>query len=167
MHTVAVSTPGSREFPGGRVLPDETFDDGLLDDDDEDDEDEEGETDMSGFSPEDSFLESARKKKFLLDDQTDEEDVEDGIPVRRSRRATRGVRLAFWKNERPLYKRGEFVGLEPVKPTPKKVSKPRSKLVKNSDKSVKQGSKAMGAWRKDQDDDDDDDTPAAAAVHRR
>lgn len=164
---MAISTPGSTEFPGGRVLPDETFDDGLLNDEDDDDEEEEGETDMSGYSPEQSFLESARKKKFLLDDQTDEEDVEDGLPVRRSRRATRGVRLAFWKNERPLYKRGEFVGLEPVKPTPKKTTKPRSRLMKNSDKTGGQSSKTIGSWRKDNNNDDDinndnDDTPAAA-----
>lgn len=158
---MAISTPGSNEFPGGRALPDETFDDGLLDDDDE--EEAEGETDMSGFSPEESFLESARKKRLILDDQTDEEDVEDGVPVRRSRRATRGVRLAFWKNERPLYKRGQFVGLEPVKPTPKKITKPRKRLIKNSDQTSR-SNRAMGSWRNDDDEEEEDETGAAAPV---
>jgi hypothetical protein len=34
---------------------------------------------------------------------------EDGLTVRRSKRATKGVRCAFWKNERPLYEKVFYI----------------------------------------------------------
>ena len=40
----------------------------------------------------------------------DEEDgEEDGPPARRSRRSTKGQRLAFWMGERPVYQKGKMV----------------------------------------------------------
>lgn len=62
-----------------------------------------------------------------FDDDEDEDyddDEEAGhLGLRRSRRATKGRRFAFWKGERPIYQEGTVVGVVEVEPTPKKKSK--------------------------------------------
>lgn len=69
-----------------------------------------------------------------FDDDEDEDyddDEEAGhLGLRRSRRATKGRRFAFWKGERPIYQEGTVVGVVEVEPTPKKKSK--GLLVKRS-----------------------------------
>lgn len=57
---------------------------------------------------------------ILCADSSDEVNSETGQPVRKSRRATKGRRFAFWKNERPLYEEGTMVGVLKAEPTPKK-----------------------------------------------
>lgn len=49
----------------------------------------------------------------------DESEHEEG-PTRISKRATKGRRFNFWKNERPKYEDGTLVGLYEAEPTPKK-----------------------------------------------
>jgi hypothetical protein len=63
-------------------------------------------------------------------DEDEESDAEeDGLPVRRSRRATKGKRFAYWKGERPIYEQGTMVGLVTAEPTPAK----KKRLIKRSD----------------------------------
>lgn len=57
------------------------------------------------------------------DEKGDEEEEDNGL--RRSRRATKGRRFAYWKGERPIYESGTMVGLQPVEPTPVKKNKKR------------------------------------------
>lgn len=128
-----ISTPGSMEFPRGRVLADETFvqhGDGDGDDDDngagsEDDSEEEATMDDSGFTTDDSLLRSAAKRTYREDSDEDEDHSVDSEeerhgPCRRSRRATKGQKFQFWKNERAVYERGSMIGFLQAEPTPKK-----------------------------------------------
>jgi hypothetical protein len=138
---MTIPTPGSMDFPRGTRLSDESFrpnddddndDDGLKDSDDAEDEDEDGATDKSGFT-DSSYLEAARRRALQDEDDTDDdeddgEDDEDGRGIRRSRRATKGQRFAFWKGERPVYESGNLVGLLRADPTPRK---PKRKLLRN------------------------------------
>lgn len=57
------------------------------------------------------------------DEEGDEGEEDNGL--RRSRRATKGRRFAYWKGERPIYESGTMVGLQPVEPTPVKKNKKR------------------------------------------
>ena len=101
-----ISTPGSNEFVRGRKIMDETF---YEDDDDDTDSDIGG--DAGGVN--ESFLDEVRDKSYVEDD-------DDG--ARRSRRATKGKRFQYWKNERPVYDKGQIIGLLTADPTPKKKS---------------------------------------------
>lgn len=139
-----IPTPGSNDFPRGRVLADDSYQQ------DSEDEDEgvgvtssarrrsslssEGtdEADDS-FASETSYFESLQnrhKRKSgagMTDEESgsdaseeaEDEEADDGR-VRRSRRATKGQRFAFWKNERPVYDGGDMVGLLMALPTPDK-----------------------------------------------
>lgn len=197
VHTLAISTPGSNEFPRGRRIPDESFhinDSSLLENEDDDEietdkeelettalntdkksknkkahtvsEEDEKPLDLTTTFVDDSFLftiNSANKKyagKKILEetkklkheqkkkevsvksrkrlftkvkgglsseeedniyedeDYSDEED--EGMHLRRSKRATKGRRFAFWKGERPIYEEGTVVGVVEPEPTPKK-----------------------------------------------
>jgi hypothetical protein len=71
------------------------------------------------------------------DDEPEYEEDEDDEPnARRSRRATKGMRFAFWKNERPIYEEGVLVDVVHAEPTPKKPRRaPRAN--NKSSKSVK------------------------------
>ena len=60
------------------------------------------------------------------DDEVGDEGEEDN-GLRRSRRATKGRRFAYWKGERPIYESGTMVGLQPVEPTPMKKKKKNKK----------------------------------------
>lgn len=51
------------------------------------------------------IYQSAHKRAREYADEDEQTAEEDGIPVRRSRRATKGVRFEFWKNERPIYEK--------------------------------------------------------------
>lgn len=68
-----------------------------------------------------------KKLLGLSDDEmsveTESDNSDEGEGVRRSRRATKGRRFAFWKGERPLYQEGTMVGLMQVEPTPVKAKK--------------------------------------------
>jgi hypothetical protein len=212
-YTVAISTPGSNEFPRGIRLRDESFhvddSDAPTDDDietdkemdttfysdkkdrkyGEDDDDENVIMDVE----ESNFIDSSylntissankdyagkrlreetkqlkkeqkvkeleklkkRKKVFLASSSEEESDAEDRSKssdrseeledlensedfeddeiamehgLRRSRRATKGRRWAFWKGERPVYKEGTVVGLIKAAPTPKRPAR----LIKNN-----------------------------------
>lgn len=57
------------------------------------------------------------------DEDYDDDEEADHLGLRRSRRATKGRRFAFWKGERPIYQEGTVVGVVEVEPTPKKKSK--------------------------------------------
>ena len=111
--SVALSTPGSNDFPRGQRVTDESYYD---DDDDEIDLDDSFE--MGGDDRDHSLVASARKKGLSYDD--DDDDEEDDMAGRRSRRATKGKRFAYWKNERPVYDKGQIVGVLTAEPTPKK-----------------------------------------------
>lgn len=70
-----------------------------------------------------SETEVGRESNVDLSSQDEEEnfvDSEEEAGARRSRRATKGQRFAFWKNERPIYQEGTMVGLLTAEPTPKK-----------------------------------------------
>jgi len=114
-----ISTPGSNEFPRGRAIPDESYmEDGEGSDDELVDTDDEG--------AEQSFLQSATKRRAEdgdYDDDDGDDDDDDGYG-RRSKRATKGKRFQYWKNERPVYNQGQIVGLLTADPTPKKKAKP-------------------------------------------
>jgi len=123
--SLSLSTPGSNDFPRGHALPDESFQvDNSSEDSDTDSEDK------SGFT-ETSFVNSIQKRTIddsddenvIMDygnDDNDDNDDEDDDRVRRSRRATKGKRFAFWKGERPVYDKGNIVGLLKAAPTPAK-----------------------------------------------
>jgi hypothetical protein len=150
------TTPGSNEFQRGREIVDETFTGGDNDDDvltDSDLDSDEGVTDKSGFTDDMSFLDDKKKRSrdggsysesSSEDDISDDEDT-DGL--RRSRRATKGKKFAFWKNERPIYERGKMVGELHADPTPKK-KVIKKKLIKNN------SNKAKFKQMKDSDDDE-------------
>ncbi len=127
-----ISTPGSNDFPRGRQMLDETYDNSdeeALDRTDGVDSDSGEEKDSSGYAHDSlhdddsyaSFLGNKRKSHF-----PDEDDAYQG--TRRSRRATKGQKFAFWKGERPIYDGGRMVGLLTANPTPKKMI---GKLMKN------------------------------------
>jgi len=75
-----------------------------------------------------------KKRKYLDDDEEEEEEEEeeeDGHSNRRSRRVTKGKKLAWWKGERPVYDGGRMIGLLTANPTPQKKGK-GGRLVKGS-----------------------------------
>lgn len=90
------------------------------------------------------------KKRGMISDE-DEESISEGSDdgnVRRSRRATKGRRFAFWKNERPLYQEGTLVGLAAAEPTPvKHTSKSRSNRNANGKPAKKKEKRATGTKR--------------------
>ena len=125
-----ISTPGSNEFTRGRVIKDDTY---INDDDDDEEEEEDEDTDSEGDTSADrSFLSEIKKRKNQMDIDDDDEDDEEDTGARRSKRATKGQKFAFWKNERPVYQRGELVGRIAADPTPRKPKKKdeRFKLTK-------------------------------------
>lgn len=63
-----------------------------------------------------------------------ESEAEAGGGLRRSRRATKGRRFAFWKGERPLYEQGTLVGLLQADPTPAKKTAKRGREDKRDNK---------------------------------
>ncbi len=121
----STSTPGSDEFPRGRKIADETFDAS------EEEEDAVDRTDVQGTDSEDdgyahdSFVSMRKRKHGLNDIEADEEEEEDEAyeGVRRSRRVTKGKKLAWWKGERPVYDGGRMIGLLTANPTPAKKQK--------------------------------------------
>lgn len=78
---------------------------------------------------------------------------------RRSRRATKGKRFAFWKNERPLYQEGTLVGLIEAQPTPQKKSSKNGKRSQTSNRSrpSKQQKTNQGTARRLTVEDDEDE----------
>ncbi len=118
-----MSTPGSTEFARGRQELDETFegsDDEPVDRTDVQDTDSDEDRNASGFA-EDSFASAVGKRKTYADADDDEEDEDDDFGgSRRSRRVTKGKKLAWWKGERPVYDGGRMIGLLTANPTPKK-----------------------------------------------
>lgn len=162
----------SEEFVRGRVIIDDSFrsnDDDAVDTDHEDALDEDGEIDKSGFTSEGfSILQSNKKRR---DDGVDTdpggmkfEKDDNGNVVRKSTRRLKGQRLAFWKNERPIYKDGGvFAGVSKAAPTPRKpVPKKRglSRLSGLKSKTTAFGSKKRKSTDEQDgevDDDDDDD----------
>jgi len=87
-----------------------------------------------------------------LADTDNSEDGGDGL--RRSRRATKGKKFAFWKGERPIYREGgTMVGLLQADPTPKKQAK-KKRLVK-----TKEVRKGQGAFEGDEWEDERDAMP--------
>ena len=87
-----------------------------------------------------------KKRRFEVTDDdeelhTEDEHSDEGEGVRRSRRATKGQRFAFWKGERPVYQEGTVVGLITAEPTPKK-TKPGNR------RGLKKGGKEVGARNK-------------------
>lgn len=67
------------------------------------------------------------------DDEVGDEGEEDN-GLRRSRRATKGRRFAYWKGERPIYESGTMVGLQPVEPTPMKKKNKKRKIDRTIEK---------------------------------
>jgi hypothetical protein len=136
--SIAISTPGSNDFPRGRKVVDESYmsysdeDVHLNDKDDLVDSDD---SDM-GDDRDKSLIASARKKGMNYDDSEDEDDG------RRSRRATKGKRFQYWKNERPVYDKGVIVGLLTAEPTPKKPKIGKSILAKRNGKSSSSSSRS-------------------------
>lgn len=115
---MSIGTPGSNEFTRGRALPDDSYVE-----EEEEEEDTDGE-DQSGFT-DSSFMSEVRKKKAsssYIDDPSLDGDEDDG-EVRRSRRATKGMKFAFWKGERAVYDHGKIVGMLKANPTPAKSKK--------------------------------------------
>jgi centromere protein C len=113
-----ISTPGSNDFPRGRKVTDDSYYEGS------DDEDGEGgddlvDSDEDGDDRDRSLLASARKRGVDYNDSDDDDDDDDD-GGRRSRRATKGKRFAYWKNERPVYDKGQIVGVLTAEPTPRK-----------------------------------------------
>ena len=128
----AMSTPGSEEFARGKKVLDETFE-GSSDEEGNDrtdrqdtDSDEDDRKNSSGYA-EDSFASAIRKRKQYFDDddeEEEEEEEEDEIGgSRRSKRVTKGKKLAWWKGERPVYDAGRMIGLLTANPTPAKKTK--------------------------------------------
>jgi len=136
---VAISTPGSRDFPRGLALQDDSFE---LDETDLQDTDEE-DLNESSIMPDDSFIQSLKKKSSTMEEDDSDYSIDESS--RRSKRVTRGKRFEYWKNERPVYDQGEMVGLLLALPTPKKSNKTRAnskqqtsktKLIKLADKQI-------------------------------
>jgi hypothetical protein len=152
-----ISTPGSNDFQRGRQLLDETYensDDDALDRTDGQNSDSDEEKDSTGYGhdsfnaseyAEDSFASALRTKRKSHFPDDDDEEANEG--TRRSRRATKGKRVAYWKGERNIYEGGRLVGLVTANPTPKKMT---GKLMKNGSNKT---SKRLMA-----DSDDDEDT---------
>jgi hypothetical protein len=150
---MAISTPGSHDFARGRALPDESF----VNDDDEDD-DEEEDTDGEGDSGIDaSFIAklTSKKRKGGRDDDDDDDDEDEfGNKVRRSKRATKGKKLEFWKGERVVYDRGQMIGVLTANPTPAKPKRPKQSggilgRKNNNNKGSKKGSGRGGKSSED------------------
>lgn len=126
-NVTSISTPGSTEFPRGRVLADETFvqhGDGAEGQESGSESEEEATMDDSGFTTDDSLVRSAMKRVYR-DDSSDEDasvdsEEERNGPCRRSKRQTKGQKFQFWKNERAVYDRGSMIGFLQAEPTPKK-----------------------------------------------
>lgn len=119
-----MSTPASDEFPRGRPLSDETYIESSQESSSDESIDEEGVTDKSGFT-DTSYLQAIRRRGPLTSSQLESghyvEDDEELGPVRRSSRATKGVKFAFWKGERVIYEQGgQLAGILKAEPTPKK-----------------------------------------------
>eukprot|EP00605_Chrysophyceae_sp_TOSAG23-4_P000430 GSChrysophyteH1.ASY1.ANO1.487.1 assembled CDS len=130
----AMSTPGSEEFTRGRKPLDETFEassdeEGVDRTDVQDTDSDEDDRNTSGYA-EDSFASAVRKRKKYFDgdddgdaDEEEEEEEDERMGARRSKRVTKGKKMAWWKGERPVYDAGRMIGLLTSKPTPVKVSK--------------------------------------------
>jgi hypothetical protein len=90
-----------------------------------------------------SYLQAVREGKMEDTSDTEHEDDDDeheeGGP-RRSRRATKGQRVQFWKNERPRYVKGRMVGILQAEPTP---AKPKRNLKKKKKSSSSKQSKRL------------------------
>jgi centromere protein C len=118
---------------------------------------DEEDIDTSGFA-DDSFASKLAKKggkrgKVYVDDafgsyedagededmDLDDESDDDNTGTRRSRRATKGKKMAWWKGERAIYNKGNMVGLLTAIPTPQNEKKRvgSRKLSKKDRKSVK------------------------------
>lgn len=80
-----------------------------------------------------SYMQAARAGVVEGNSDTEEEEQpeEEGGP-RRSRRATKGQRVQFWKNERPRYVKGRMVGILQAAPTPLKPPTKRTKTKRKS-----------------------------------
>ena len=151
-----LSTPmsqlNSKEFVRGRVVADDSFRSS----------DEEGETDRSGFTSEGfSILQSSRKRREDGIDTEDEgtkfEKDDNGNVVRKSTRRLKGQRLAFWKNERPIYKDGGvFAGVSKAAPTPRKPAPKKRGLSRLSGLKSKSSSSFGSKKRKTIDDQDNE-----------
>ena len=109
-YAAIMKTPKSSDFTRGHTYTDETFVHPATTDRDDTDE----EPDASGFT-ETTYLEAIRNRDVGLEDE--EEGEEAG---RRSNRVTKGRRFEFWKNERPVYERGQLIGILAAEPTPRK-----------------------------------------------
>lgn len=118
----AITTPGSRDFQVGFRVQDESYAEEPSTDDDLD------ETNTSAFTSESSFLRSAEKSRSFAATDDDEERSSDDEGVRRSRRRTKGQRFQFWKNERPVYNKGEIIGFMTANPTPAKPKRPLNRV---------------------------------------
>jgi len=125
-NVTTISTPGSADFPRGRVLADETFVQHGGDDDAGSASESEDEATMndSGFTTDDSLVRSAMKRPYREDssedEHSDDSEEERNGPCRRSKRQTKGQKFQFWKNERAVYDRGSMIGFLQAEPTPKK-----------------------------------------------
>ena len=110
----AISTPGSAEFPRGRVSLDETYlEDNEVQNSDNESSEGEDTLDDSGFTTEDSLVASAKKRKALRPHDSEEEESNSGSDEgysRRSKRQTKGKRFQFWKNERVVYDKVSIIG---------------------------------------------------------
>lgn len=100
-----------------------------------------------------------------IDSDNDEDDYENNGHLRRSKRATKGRRFAFWKGERPLYEQGTMVGILHSAPTP--VKKKRNASTANKTENNKR--KKMPAKNDYNDEDEevnfDTDYPINSGYH--
>ncbi len=95
-----------------------------------------------------------------LEVQEEEEDSSAEGP-RRSRRATKGQRVQFWKNERPVYVKGKMVGLLQAEPTPAKPKRATQTKQKQKDKTNTKRNKRLF------DGDDDSSTDNESSSNRQ
>lgn len=95
------------------------------------------------------------------DEDYDDDEEADHLGLRRSRRATKGRRFAFWKGERPIYQEGTVVGVVEVEPTPKKKSKGLLKRSSNAqqprDNKRKRSSKTEETEGESENEEEDDE----------
>jgi hypothetical protein len=84
-----------------------------------------------------------------MESEYEEEEDEEDSGLRRSRRATKGRRFAFWKGERPIYQEDTLVGVTEADPTPKKRVRNISNNNNNNNKR-----KRSGATTQESDSDD-------------
>mmetsp|Transcript_25517 Transcript_25517/g.43035 ORF Transcript_25517/g.43035 Transcript_25517/m.43035 type:complete len:639 (-) Transcript_25517:6149-8065(-) len=138
-----VSTPGG--YIRGRALPDESYRSREGEEGVSDDSDGEGLTDNGVDTTTDrsfvdtSYLQALREGKMEDGSFSDQPEHEEEGGPRRSRRATKGQRVQFWKNERPQYEKGRMVGILQAEPTP---AKPK-RVVKKKKKSTGKQSKRL------------------------